>query len=104
MDVVACRLTVVSCAFCKVCSLKWCCSKGSLSKFVYSLQNILKNVLNKEKVSKYERFKWDAPSGKFQWRNSVIAMFDSIVNERSKLVRFHEQNHSGCLGIMEAVT
>jgi hypothetical protein len=31
----------------------------------------------------------------------VIAMLDSIVNERSKLVRFGEQNRSACLGIIE---
>jgi hypothetical protein len=69
---------------------------------VCSLENILKSVLNKEKESKHEMFKGDAPSGISEHRNCVIAMFDSIVNERFKPVRFDEQNRSGCLGIIKA--
>jgi hypothetical protein len=65
-DGVVRRLTVVRCAFCRVCNLKWWCSKVFLSKFACSLENILKNVLDKEKVSKYELFKggcsfWKSP-------------------------------------------
>jgi hypothetical protein len=86
--------------FCRLCSLKMC-SKVVLSKFVCS-PNSFEVYVRQRTVSKYELFKGDAPSGNFEQRNHVIAMFDSIMNERSKLVRFDQQNRSRWVGVMEA--